>query len=231
MDKEDRQLWVLFIITFAIGVLLMGMVRCTSVPSKEIVEMKPQISPIITPQVPQLIKLSWESPKFMDRVNWSKELLNSINDNFSSLDKARDIKRFCPTYSKLDKQHKMQAWAELFVSLSEFESSWNPSDSEVDVGEVGNKNSYSVGLFQISQTDIKNYNIKNLNYTYEDLLRPEPNIKLALALMAHQIDKHGLIIVEDRNFVYWITLFESWTNWNDKTDQIISHVKHLDFCK
>ena len=67
--------------------------------------------------------------------------------------------------------------------------------------------------------------MKDLKYTYEDLLKPEPNIDLAVRLMVYQLQKNGLIIQPSRKYLYWVTLYPSIFNRYDQTDAIIAKVQ------
>ena len=240
-EKYQVWLWV-FLLTVVTYFALISLTGCST---KQVTEShiinpqaiakevtKPPLPLIVdTPAPHDTVKLSWEV-NHAERSAWSQILLQDIETHFNSLDKAQDIKRFCPSYTKLLKPLKMQAWAELMIGLSLVESAWVPTSSSQDVGTADDLGSYSDGLFQVSANDIKNYSLKEFpTYTHKDLLTAGPNINLAIALMSHQIDKHGLIVVESRSQVYWITLYESWSNWNDKTENIISYVHKLGFCK
>ncbi len=166
-----------------------------------------QNSPHNNHNVVPRIALYWENTveKHDERKPWSDFLINKISENFSSLDKAQDIEYFCPKYRSLDKNSKLKAWGELFVALAYYESGFKPSSQSVDVGTKEKRDTWSIGLFQMSVVDIENYKIQNMKYSFDDLLRPEPNIDLAVTIMAQQINKKSLIVVKSNP--YWATLY------------------------
>lgn len=149
--------------------------------------------------------LSWENTTapHPERAAWSKSLIDIIGEKFDVLDKAKDMSKYCPKFSLLTKKDKINALAEFMVALAYYESGYNPKASSVDVGTKDDKSTWSIGLWQMSVIDQSSYNIK-FCYNYDDLLKPAPNAKLAIYVLAKQIASQGLICV-DKN-VYWATL-------------------------
>ena len=236
---EDTKVKILILVLAVIAYFLLNMlVGCTSIDKK--IEIKPTpVSPIVSilpspSPIPIIIlpELSWENTTapHPERKPWSKKLWTFIDKRFEHLDKAKDTIKFCPKYPSLSYEQKVQVWCELFVAISYYESGYDPRNESPDVGEQDDKNTWSVGLMQVSQVDIKNYNIKDMNYTYEDLLTVGPNLDLATALMANQIDKVGTILIgPGRNWLYWATLHPGGSY--DESENIIRRVKKLSFCK
>lgn len=153
------------------------------------------------------IALYWEKTieKHDERKPWSDFLIKKLSDNLTVLDNAKDMYLFCSKYKDLDHTTKLKVWGELFVALSYYESMFKPNAQSVDVGTKENRDTWSIGLFQMSVIDIKNYKIQNMKYDFNDLLKAEPNIDLAVTIMAKQIDTKKQIVVKIGP--YWATLY------------------------
>jgi hypothetical protein len=65
-----------------------------------------------------------------------------------------------------------------------------------DVG-TSDKNTWSIGLMQMSVCDQANYGIR-LGYTYDGLIQPIPNLQLAVLILAKQVAKYGKLMIADR---------------------------------
>lgn len=167
----------------------------------------PATAPLPTPSLSEYLSLSWEKTDapHPERAAWSNYLNLLIAKDLATYDSAKDITDFCPKYKTLSVQNKVKAIGEMFVGLAYYESGYQTASASVDVGVEGDKNTYSVGLFQVSQIDIRNYKLSNFsNYTFDDLLQALPNIDLALAIMKNRIKKYG--VIKTSTGVYWSTL-------------------------
>lgn len=173
--------------------------------------------------------LAWEDGH-PERKSWSTAVYKEIVQNWESLEKAKDAEFFCPKYASLSKDQQQQVFAELWVAVAYYESSWNPKSANVDVGEDDDRDTWSIGPWQMSVVDQPNYGF-NFGYKYDDLLTPEPSARLSLAILAKQIDKKGKIaLVKPESGVYWSVLYRGGSY--DKTSSIISRVKkQLSFCE
>lgn len=234
MKNENRFFAVWFCLAVIILFALLT-IRCTSVPKVE------QSIPInvesnITAKIPSETKvvsypmLTWEKGH-SERQGWTKSLIEEIKTNFTVLDTAKDINQFCPKYRVLSLEQKYQAWGEFFVALALYESSWDPTETDQDMGEEGDLDTYSDGLFQVSSVDRVNYKLQKVlpHYTHKELLTVEPNIKLAMALMSRQITLQKKICVSSD--VYWSTLSCKWYHPYAVIDEISERVKKLHFCQ
>lgn len=156
-----------------------------------------------TPTSPTLgrISLSWERSD-SSRAKWSDHMMSQIN--VETYLKASDITKFCPKIKSLTLAQQKKAIGEFWVSLGAKETkNWDPKSASVDVGTEEDKNTWSVGLFQMSVVDQKNYN-KDFGFKYADLQKAEPNITLANYIMEWIINRRGAITLEKN--VYWAPL-------------------------
>lgn len=212
---------VMSIVFFAYNVFL----GCSS---PEVVKDKVEIvKPIVNP-IPELVEvpLPWEK-NHPERAVWTKALYSLIDQKFASLDKAKDMKQFCPKYESLRIDQKKIAWAVLFDSIVYYESGYNPKSSSVDVGRKSDKSTWSVGLFQISSIDSKNWKIP-FTFTFEELLVPQNNMKLALEIFSRQLDKQELIVVNKS--LYWAVIGPKNYKYT-KVPQIIKKMQIVDACQ
>jgi len=171
--------------------------------------------------------LSWEQDH-PERAAWSKALQDLLTAKRSSFAKAKDAKFFCPPFQFLSDDQKLQVWSEIIVWTAFFESSWNPTEADVDVGSDDDRDTWSIGLMQMSVVDQESYGFP-FGFSYDDLLKPAPNLQLAVAIMAKQIEKKGVIVLtKPDSSVYWATLFVGGRY--DESDSIAAHVKKLSFC-
>lgn len=221
MKKKSQICIYVIIVILTLLTIDLFMTGCCSIPVSA--NPKEEIQKVAVPAAH--IALSWENTTapHPERAPWSDALLGFIDAKFNTFDKAKDINKFCPKYSTLNHNQKLTVWGELFVALAYYESGYDPKSTSVDVGHKEDKNTWSVGLLQMSYTDIKNYSFK-MNYKFEDLLKAEPNLDLGTAVMARQIEKVGTVLIgPSRASLYWATLHP--TGKYDKSSSIIARVQ------
>ncbi|MES2855924.1 MAG: hypothetical protein V4692_08670, partial [Bdellovibrionota bacterium] len=70
---------------------------------------------------------------------------------------STDIAKFCPAYSKLSTDDKLNFWAQLIAAMSKYESGFKPTTRYVETtmgtDPVTGKQSVSEGLLQLSYQD------------------------------------------------------------------------------
>ena len=236
MNSIEKKYTLILVLLTLLIFLFLTLSCCISAKKTPINEIKPGVinknpAAINIPKEERTnpIILSWEKTD-VERIEWSQYLISKVESNLTTFDKAKDVTKFCSKYFNLNNPQKVKMWSELFVKLSYYESSWKPNDASVDVGQTWNKDSWSVGLFSVSVVDQESYGFKDINYKYLDLLKPLPNIDLAVKLIAFQINKVGKIAIgPDRKWLYFATLHPGGRY--DKTNEIISHTNSLEFCK
>ena len=151
------------------------------------------------------VKLEWEQGH-PERAVWTQALMAEAAQKQASFDKATDWPTFCPGYAKLDSGTKQQVIATLIEWVAYYESSWDPTNNSVDVGQQDDPNSWSVGLLQMSVTDQQNYGF-GFGYTFKDLQDGPKNLHLGMAIMGRQLERYRLIAIPaGHKGLYWSTL-------------------------
>lgn len=153
---------------------------------------------------------------------WQVQTKTLLIGQLDTLSLAQDVYRLCPHYNELTYYEKIEVWADLFKWLAYYESAWNPRSTSVDVGEKNDKDTWSIGLLQVSVIDQKNLGL-DCGFDYDSLLMPIPNITLGIAIMANQVKKRGKIFIPKGEAgnpgVYWATLHPGGKY--DKTEEIV----------
>lgn len=184
--------------------------------------------PIVTPppvEVPKeevnAPKLSWE--RYPENRPWSEHLFKAVQAYMPVFETAKDLNRIHPEWKILSDYARVHVICELISSMAYFESGWNERSAGVDVGVASNRDTWSVGLLQVSVVDQKNMGIP-LKYTYAQLLTAIPNLNLTLEILARQIRKTGLFILPNSSPQrYWAVLLDG--NKYSKVREILSKVQ------
>jgi hypothetical protein len=187
-----------------------------------------ELAPIkVEPPMPQEVKrevevrLSWEKSK-PEAKQWTKALWQAVADAHDVLSKAQDWERIYPHFKISEKKLQIKIMAELLVAVAYYESGWNPKSQAVDVGTKADKNSWSIGLYQVSVCDQKNLKLP-MAYTFEALIMAEPNIQLMMAILKRQVEKYGKIILDNNSRgKYWAVILDG--NKYQKISQIIDRM-------
>lgn len=193
-------------------------VKVSPLPSNE-------VEKIEVPESSARISLSWENTTapHPERAPWSDLVVSTFKTDLSVFSAAVDVEKFCPKFKSLSAQDRLRALGELWVGVAYYESGFKPTSASVDVGKPELKDTWSVGLYQMSVVDQKNYGL-TFGYKYDDLLTPLPNIKLALAILKRQIEKRKYFAIPAPNpGLYWAVLRPGGKY--DKSDLIIARVK------
>lgn len=179
----------------------------------------PTPTPLEKAMVP---KLSWE--KYPENRPWSEYLYSMISDYYiRTLAGAKDVTRLHPRFNSMSIHEKKWVLCELISSMAFYESGWNEKSASQDVGTAENKDTWSIGLMQISVVDQKNMGL-NLHYTYAELLKAKPNLHLALTILARQVNKTGLIILPNKSPQrYWAVLLDG--NKYSQVSQILKRIQ------
>jgi hypothetical protein len=235
MEKKDSQMSdgfiksivLLVICFFAYNVLT----ACTHKPVVEPVKVVEPIAPIKAeePVKSVAIPLRWEKDH-PERIPWTIALFKNIDENFDSLNKAKDLPKFCTKYTSLSVDKKKLLLATIFVELAYYESGFNPKSNSVDVGSKSNKRTWSCGLYQLSSVDSDNWKFP-FTYSYEELLTPIKNIHMAVYLMGKIIEKRGVISLKSvKEGLYWAVLSNDPNYKYTKLSKIQAKTQSLEFC-
>jgi hypothetical protein len=154
-------------------------------------------------------------------------LTDLIAKDFAVFDAAKDVKGFCPNYASLSKEQKIAAIAEFWVAVAYRESGYNPKSMSVDVGTKSDKDSWSVGLYQMSGNDSA---AKKFSCNWECLQDPQMNIKVSMEQLRKQVAGTGLFMVpNDSKYRYWSTTTVG--NKYSKISELKASVhKYASFC-
>lgn len=133
------------------------------------------------------ISLSWEDGSHPVRTQWTQQLVASVHQNKSQLDKGNP-NGFISGYNGLSDEGQIKFWCELLVAMSKFESNWRPDEvfHEADGQD-------SIGLFQLSIGDQNNYHLTPHANSEQDLKDAFLNIQWAVTILAHWTAQDGLI--------------------------------------
>jgi len=127
--------------------LLLLLASCTTLPVEAPKEEKPA-------EVTAPVE-GWRvaSPKFI----WTKYLVEALDKYGNDLLAAQpeDMADYCPNYSSLDRNGRMQMWVMLLTKLVQYESNYKPATTFYEKNVPGNPTSR--GLFQMSILSSKNY--------------------------------------------------------------------------
>ncbi len=190
-------------------------------------------TPVTTPTPPAATykaePLIWESSSHPERAQWSSALMGIVANSFAQLDQAKDTASFCPRYASLTQDQKINVWADIFAGTAYYECAWDPTSNSVDVGTSNNRDTWSVGLLQLSVVDQQNYGFQ-FGFNFSDLEDPIKNLQLGVAIMAKQVTKRGVIMIPvGGSGLYWATLHPGGRY--DASAGIIKMVKKLSFCQ
>lgn len=158
--------------------------------------------------VPSVEGLPWDSMVGVDASDYLVSRLYEIYD--SHIVKIKDGAKIHPQWASLTKDQQISVLAAFWVQVAKHESGWNPKSASVDVGTKGKRDTWSIGLFQISVVDQSWAKPRDkAKYTYEELLTPIPNIDLTIAIFKRQIDKEGLVFLKNSSkYRYWAVILE-----------------------
>ncbi|MGZ3770027.1 MAG: murein L,D-transpeptidase catalytic domain family protein [Bdellovibrio sp.] len=190
----------------------------------------------------KMTPLAWESSKYPEREQWSQYLMKIVLEDWKSLLKgSEDMTDFCPRYNTLSDHDRANVWAQLFASMTRYESNFNPLTRLHEKGKgndpVTHQPVYSEGLLQLSYQDTLGYDFckfqwskdKNLTpYNPEKtILDPYRNLYCGVGIMAKQIERKDKIKIGSD--AYWAVLKTSYSK--NKISSITQMVKSLPMCE
>jgi hypothetical protein len=150
--------------------------------------------------------LRWESGH-PERKAWSDELRQAVDNELSTLEKARDIQSFAPNYLSLSRAQRIEVWASIFVGMARFETV-PPYDPTCHYREADGYD--SIGLLQLSFRNQWFYGCESMSSATE-LEDPLTNIRCGVRVMAFLTDRDKVIAsgsgkTSKGGASYWSTL-------------------------
>lgn len=215
--------WVVFVFTVAYfdanGASIFN-------PSKKSDSQKQEttvLPPIVVEHPGERISLYWENTTepHPERAPWTDALIRNIDENFDLFASASDITRICPKFHSITDKQKTWAIGEFWVALSYYESGFKPAQESQDVGTKTNKDTWSVGLYQMSVVDVSS---RNLKVSYQMLKDPIHNINVSMEQLKIQITKTNLFILPNSSkYKYWAIILDG--NKYQKIQHVLNRVK------
>lgn len=196
-----------------------------------------------TPEEPSPFEfqaLSWEPIRAGSKA-WSAFVFELISTDAQALLEAQDFDLFCPRYSRLNWNQKINAAGMLVSAMARYESNYNPVTrfQETDQGTdaITGQPVWSEGLMQLSYQDMLGYSFcefdwnadRNLavNDPQKTILDPYRNLDCGIRILARQVQRRGLIAIGSG--AYWAVIKTSYAK--NKIKEIADLVQTLDFCK
>lgn len=140
---------------------------------------------------------------------WDMIVRFDVTQSLVSFNKASDISRFCPGYSKLDQAGQIEVWSHLIVAIAKYESDYSPYSNMVETTQGIDPSTglpkKSEGLLQLSYQDRGNYSSipecqllnwskdKSLDYQKRSIVDPKINLDCGIKIMAHLVSRDGLV--------------------------------------
>lgn len=162
-------------------------------------------------------RLAWEAENGDGR-KWSQILYQTIDREGEELIYgAEDIGQFCPRYSSLNRDEKIQFWASLFVAIAKFESNFQPSARTEERGKIDASTGtalFSEGLLMLSYQDVRANPVCRFNPVLDralpindlrrSILSPENNLHCGVHVMMRQLKRYDRIAIGQG--AYWAVL-------------------------
>lgn len=205
-------------------------------PGPEVIP--PPQSPVLeyNVEVPPL----WEKARPSDGRSWTLHSFKIIDTYGDALiNGSSDIKQFCPSYSALTRNLKLNFWTYLVSAVAQYESAFDPTNryQETTLGTdaITKQPVWSEGLLQLSYQDVTAYSFcHEFDWAHDKLLSakdpkktildPFKNLSCGIRILNSQVRKKDLIAVSG----YWSTL--SPTNKYTKISAIKAVVNTIAFC-
>lgn len=193
---------------------LLQVEKLTSISSSDISLVETKVNPALV--------LSCENKGCKD---YSKFIIEDVQNNYVEYLKASDINVFCPKFLSLDKSQKTNVLSEIIVGIIFHESGFNRLSRMVEttmgIDPLTGMQVASEGLLQLSYQDVLSYKNKikvcridykkdkpldliNKKHPDKTILNAEINLECGLNILKYQISKYGLITMEKN--VYWAVI-------------------------
>ena len=152
-----------------------------------------------------------------ERQRWTAASIKCIQQNWSKLQQARDINRFCSGYNGASQFAKENCWLLIVGATVKFESSFRPHTTAMEPAPL---NYNSVGLLQLSHNSRAKECVQEGARSEADLKKAELNLCCGIRIMSNQVAKHKSLGGRRGAGAYWSVLRNSGEHRNAKADQI-----------
>jgi hypothetical protein len=184
----------------------------------------------------------WEARRSEGRA-WTNHTFAILADDGTDLMKgASDMADFCPKYSQLTDNQKVNFWAYLVSAIVKYESDFDPTNRYVETtmgtDPITGQQVVSEGLMQLSYQDVQAYPFCN-EFDWEHdrslsptdpkktILDPYKNLSCGLRILNYQVGHYGAIAIDRGQ--YWAVIKPS-SRYN-KLSSIQTLTKTLPFCQ
>ncbi|MGZ3745326.1 MAG: hypothetical protein ACXWRE_16780 [Pseudobdellovibrionaceae bacterium] len=163
--------------------------------------------------------LLWEAARAEGK-DWTRFVFDLIHHQTPNLIQgSEDMATFCPRYSYLTTDERVNLWGLLISAMAKYESGFNPTsrmqETTMGIDPITQKPVYSEGLLQLSYQDSKaypfcdefNWNLdKHLSSQdpRKTILDPYKNLNCGVKILAQQLKNKNRIILSKG--VYWSVL-------------------------
>lgn len=186
------------------------------------------------------VRLGWESSRRPEAARWSAYAESVVSLYLDEFDKAADAPLFCRRYASLDRDQRVEVWADVMAWVSYWETGWDPrnrtAEPDQGVDDVTGRPVYSEGLLQLSYQDRDSNPYCAFDWTADknlpagdlrrSILNPYENLYCGVRTMADLVAKNGRAAVAQGG--YWSTL--QLGSVHDRSRQIEREVGGLPFC-
>lgn len=162
-------------------------------------------------------RLAWDNER-PEGFGWTRTLYKIIDHEGEELIYgSEDIGQFCPRYSNLTRDEKIQFWATLFVAVAKFESNFDPKARTEEKGKLDAATGtalYSEGLLMLSYQDVRGNPTCRFNPVLDralpkadlrrSILSPENNLHCGVQIMMRQLKRYDRIAIGQG--AYWAVL-------------------------
>lgn len=137
--------------------------------------------------------LSWDTKP--ERKSWSQELLATIPAHLEQLE-VGNPEQFVAGYVQLSQLERVGYWAELFIAIAKFESSWKPNAIYHEPPPLGVD---SIGLLQLSYEDEAIYRLERLDRAKRSLEDPLVNLRCGVKILASLLTQDRMVAFSNGN--------------------------------
>jgi hypothetical protein len=182
----------------------------------------------------------WEAKRATDGRSWTLFAFDVVqNYGNNLLAGSDDMGNFCPNYSNLTSNQKLNFWVYLVSGVVKYESGFNPlsryQESTMGTDPITGQPVWSEGLMQLSYQDTQGYPFCEFNWSVDrnlsatdpkkTILDPYINLKCGIRILNKIVGNKHLIAFNSGH--YWSTLKPQ----NSSEQNIQKLVNQIPFCQ